>query len=139
MNDYNIDNISIGTHEEFKVTVKPEMMACFRDITGDENPLHCNPLFAKENGYKDVVAYGLLTNSFLSALCGMYLPGKKSLIQESRIKFPHPVYIGDELTVSGTVEEIHAATHQIVLKVQITNQDGKKVLRGNMRVGLING
>ena len=136
MNDYDINDI-LGAHEEFKITVTADMMEYFQKITGDKNPLHCDPFFAQKRGYKNVVAYGLLTNSFLSTLCGMYLPGKRSLIQESRIKFPCPVYVGDELIVSGTVEEVHTATNQIVLKVQIVNQDGEKVLRGNMRVGII--
>jgi len=136
MRDYDITNIE-GAHEEFSVLITSEMLVGFRQITGDENPLHCDEIFAKGKGYKDVVAYGLLTNSFLSTLCGMYLPGKKSLIQEMRVKFPAPVYVGDTLTVSGTVEEVHVGTRQIVLKVQIVNQEGKKVLRGNMRVGLL--
>ena len=138
MREYDITNIE-GVHEEFSVEITSEMLGKFREITGDENPLHCDARFAKKKGYKVAVAYGLLTNSFLSTLCGMYLPGKRSLIQEMRIKFPFPVYVGDSLVVSGTVQEVHVGTRQIVLKVQIVNQDGKKVLRGTMRVGLLDG
>ena len=68
MRDYDIKNIE-GAHEEFSVSITSEMMDGFMQITGDKNPLHCEEKFAKEKGYKDIVAYGLLTNSFLSTLC----------------------------------------------------------------------
>ena len=136
MKRYNIEELAVGKEEYFKVIVTGEMLTRFSEITGDKNPLHTDIVFAKEQGYKDRVAYGLLTGSFLSTLCGMYLPGERSLIQEMNVKFPNPVFIGDELTVSGKVEEVHKGIRQIVLKVEIKNQDGMKVLRGKMRVGL---
>ena len=73
----------------------------------------------------------------LSTLAGVYLPGKRSLIQEVKIKFAKPVYIGDELTVEGEVDEKHDAYSLIMIKVTIRNQDGVKVCRAKMQVSCI--
>ena len=49
-------------------------------------------------------------------------------------EFAKPVYIGDELTVTGEITELVESVQRLELKVTITNQDGKKVLRGTMGI-----
>ena len=134
MNDYRYKDIEVGHEESFSVTVNQNMMDKFREITGDINPLHNNLDFALEGGYKDKVVYGFLVNSFYSTLAGVYLPGKWSLIYDVQIGMTAPVFIGDTLNVSGKVLEKDDAYKMLTLKVQISNQDGKKVSKGKMRV-----
>ena len=136
MNDYTYEEIEIGHKESFTVTVTKEMMESFCAMTGDVNPLHNDEEYAIANGYSGRVVYGMLTGSLLSTLAGVYLPGKRSLIQEVKIKFAKPVYIGDTLTIEGTVEEKHDAFSLIVLKAVIRNEAGDKVCRATMRVGV---
>ena len=45
-----------------------------------------------------------------------------------------PVYIGDELTVMGKVIGKDDAYKILTLKLQIRNQNGKRVSKGKMRV-----
>ena len=137
MNHYSISDLSIGHKESFTTEITSEMFDKFREITGDINPLHNDESFAKCLGYRGGVAFGMLTASFLSTLAGVYLPGERSLIHSVETKFTKPVYIGDVLTVSGEVSEIHDTVGQIVLKVEIKNQNGEKVLRGKMKVGFL--
>lgn len=79
----------------------------------------------------------MLTASFLSTLAGMYLPGERSFIQEVLIKFVKPVFEGDVLTIKGTIIEVNETFKRLVLKVVIANQNGQKVLRGTMKVGVL--
>jgi acyl dehydratase len=113
-----------------------EMMDAFRNISGDCNPLHTDPVFAETYGYSAQVVYGMLTASFYSTLVGMYLPGKYALFQGADIVFTAPVYPGDTLIVSGEVVSKHEAYRQIELKAQITNQNGEKVSRAKIRTGI---
>ena len=83
------------------------------------------------------MAFGMLTASFLSTLAGVYLPGKNSLIHEVEVKFAKPVYPGDTLKVTGNVSEKNDTFRLFWMKVTITNQKGEKVLRGKMRVGVL--
>ncbi len=136
MNEYRYEEIDIGQRESFSVTVTEEMMSSFCAITGDINPLHNDEDYAVSKGHPGKVVYGMLTASLLSTLAGVYLPGKNSLIHEVKIKFSKPVYIGDTLTVEGIVEEKHDVYSLIILKVLIRNQNGDKVLKATMQVGV---
>lgn len=136
MNEYTYDEIGQGHKESFSVTVTEEMMESFCRMTGDVNPLHNDADYAKSLGHPDRVVYGMLTASLLSTLAGVYLPGKRSLIQEVKIKFAKPVYIGDTITVEGVVEEKHDVYSLLVLKVTMRNQTGEKVCRATMQVGV---
>lgn len=131
---YSYDDIRVGQAESFVVTVTEEMLQSFWQMSGDVNPLHHDASYARSKGYQDKVAYGMLTASFLSTLAGVWLPGEKSLIHQVEVEFPAPVYVGDELTVEGTVKEKNDTFHFLILKVLIKNQKGQKVLRGKMRI-----
>lgn len=136
MNDYTYEEIEIGHKESFSVTITEEMMKKFLDITGDVNPLHNDEEYAKSKGNPSRVVYGMLTASFLSTMAGVYLPGKKSLIHEVKIKCVNPVYIGDTLTIEGVVDEKHDAFSLLVIKVTMKNQENRKVCRAVMQVGV---
>lgn len=135
MNDYHFHDLCIGMEEHFTVSITEDMFACFRQITGDNNPLHTDRQFAVDTGCPDRVAYGMLTASFLSTLGGVYLPGRQCLIQSVESKFIRPVFIGDRLKVSGTVTALHETVRQVEIKVVIINQNHEKVLRGKLKVG----
>ena len=122
---------------EFSVSVTAQMMERFLAITGDENPMHVNAEYAKENGFKDSLVYGLLTTSFYSTLAGVYLPGKNCLLQEVSAQFTKPVFVGDKLTVSGKVVEVHETFKRIVIKARIVNQDGNTVNRATIKAGVL--
>ncbi len=136
MNSYTYDEIRIGQTEQFSVTVTQDMQDAFRNITGDFNPLHGDLDFALRNGQEGCVVFGMLTMSFLSTLAGMYLPGKNSLIQSVSGKLRKPVYIGDTLLIEGEVADKSDAVHVIGVKYSITNQNGVKVARGEMQIGV---
>ena len=137
MNNYTFKDLSIGMSESFSVTVTEEMMDSFRELSGDVNPLHVDREFAMEQGYGDRVVYGLLTTSFISRLVGVIIPGRYCLLQGIDLKFVKPVYVGDVLIVRGTVDELHESVQRLVLKVEIMNQDEKKVVKGKVEIGFL--
>ena len=136
MNNYTYEQIEIGQKESFSVVITQKMLDDFKAITGDVNPLHNDEAYAQSKGHPSVVAYGMLTASFLSTLAGVYMPGEKSLIHEVNIKMERPVYVGDELTIEGTVKEKNDTFSFIVVKVLIRNQKGEKVLKAQMQIGV---
>ena len=89
MNEFTFQDIASARNMErsFTVTITQEMMSDFLKITGDSNPMHVDSDYAKSNGFKDTLVYGLLTNSFYSTLAGVYLPGKYCLLQEVAAQF----------------------------------------------------
>lgn len=137
MNQYRFEEIEIGMEESFKVTITQDMLTQFRDITGDVNPLHTDEQFAKKKGYPANVVYGMLTASFLSTLAGVYMPGERSLIHSVETKFVKPVFVGDVLNIQGKVSEKNELFSVLTLKVTITNQKNEKVVRGSMKIGVM--
>ncbi|MDR1536507.1 MAG: MaoC family dehydratase N-terminal domain-containing protein [Clostridiales bacterium] len=120
----------------FSVQITAEMQRAFADLSGDENPLHIDREFAREKGYPDVLAYGMLTASFYSRLVGVYLPGRHSVFQECSISFNKPVFIGDSLCVSGKVACTHDVLNLAVIKAEIRNQKNERVSTAKLTVGV---
>jgi hypothetical protein len=127
MNSHTYGELQIGHIESFTSILTKREMECFCEITGDTNPRHT------ECG----VVYGMLTASYLSTLAGMYLPGKHSLILGVDVDFPNPHSMADNesvITVTGKVADKSDVCRLLILNVQIIGADGKKLLRGSMKV-----
>lgn len=138
MNQYTITDCPVGSMEKFSRVITAEMMDGFRKISGDVNPLHLDDAYAKRRGYPGRVVYGMLTASLYSTLAGVYLPGENCLLYSVDSKFTNPVWIGDELTVEGTVTEVHQAQNYLIIKAKIKNAHGDIVSRGKIMAGVWN-
>lgn len=136
MNHYTLAEMTPGLTEEFTVTVTAEMMDAFRTLTGDVSPIHIDAAYAKDRGYPGRVVYGMLGASFFSTLAGVYLPGEHCLLHGVECKFAKPVFIGDTLTVKGTVLRVTEIGNEAEIKAVITNQNGQRVTRGIIKAGL---
>ena len=121
MNHYTLAEMTPGLTEEFTVTVTPEMMDAFRAITGDVSPIHIDADYARGRGFPGRV---------------VYLPGEHCLLHGVECKFAKPIFIGDTLTVKGTVVSVSEIGSEAEIKAVITNQDGKRVTRGIIKAGL---
>ena len=138
MNEYKMKDIEIGMEASFTKTMTTEMEDAFRQISGDDNPLHRDDQFAEEIGggkFRSHASFGMLTASLYSTIAGMYLPGKYSLIHSfDELSFLKPVFAGDVLTVTGTVVDKNEDLKLIMLKAVIRNQENKTVSRAKMKV-----
>lgn len=137
MNEYKLEDLSVGMKEKFSAVITGEMMRKFLEISGDQNPLHNDPVFAQAMGFPNTVVFGMLTASLISTLGGCYLPGKYCLIQGVEIRFVKPVMVGDTLTVMGEVVEVEKELNHAVIKVTIRKEAGEQVLRGKLKVGVL--
>jgi len=97
-------------------------------LSGDRNPLHSDPEFAKLGGFDRPILHGLCTYGFtgralLTALCG----GDPTRFRSMEGRFSKPVMPGDELLVSMWVDGGQCL-------FQTRNQDGAVVIdQGVMR------
>lgn len=137
MNEYTYKELYIDQEQSFVIQVTQELEDDFRRMTGDINPLHKDDVFAEEIGqgkFRSHVTFGMLTASFYSTLAGVYLPGKYSLIHSLSIKFQKPVYVGDELTVTGEIIDKQDELKLIQLKATIKNQNAQNVSKADMKI-----
>jgi 3-hydroxybutyryl-CoA dehydratase len=136
MNDYQWEDLTVGMSAHFDVEVTSEQMLAFAELSGDTNPLHVDEAFARSSGFPGRVVFGLLTSSFYSRLVGVYLPGKRALLDGIDVEFKSPAFVGDRLTVSGEIAFLNDTYHRLELKARIRNADGKLISKATIRAGV---
>lgn len=141
MNEYKYADVEIGLTESFEKKITIDMENSFRELSGDINPLHYDDDFARKisnSKYNSHVTFGMLTASLYSTMGGVYLPGKYCLIHSIEdLSFMKPVFAGDLLYVKGTVVDKDDSLKLITVKVEIKNQDNKKVSKAKMKILLM--
>jgi 3-hydroxybutyryl-CoA dehydratase len=138
MNEYKFSELKVDDEKMFSATITKEMMDQFLALSGDSNPLHQDPAYACERGFKDRVVYGFLTSAFYSTLVGVHLPGKYALLQGvKKINFLKPVFVGDQLRIYGKISYVNEAYKVAEIKARIINQKEELVSDAIINVGLL--
>ncbi|RZN84179.1 MAG: MaoC family dehydratase [Winogradskyella sp.] len=126
--------INIGDAAEFSKTITEHDILTFAGVTGDFNEVHINKVKAEKSIFKERIAHGMLTASFISTVIGMYLPGKGSIYLEQNLKFLKPVKIGDTITAKVVVEKIDSDKNIYKLITTVTNTNDDLVVDGNAKI-----
>ncbi|KAA9022556.1 MaoC family dehydratase [Niallia endozanthoxylica] len=124
------EDIQIGDTDYFTKTISDYDILQFAGLTGDFNPVHIDKEFAKETRFKERIAHGLLTGSFISTVLGMKLPGQNSIYLSQNFRFKAPVKIGDTIKATVAVMEKRDDKNIIKLKTQVMNQRQEMVVDG---------
>ncbi|GGD11270.1 bifunctional enoyl-CoA hydratase/phosphate acetyltransferase [Aquisalinus flavus] len=123
------DEITVG-QEASEQRVLTEMdIALFAAMSGDVNPAHLDPSYARETPFHEVIAHGMWGGSLISALLGTKLPGPGTIYVSQNLSFLAPVKIGDAVTVTVRVTQ-KAAHGRVHLDCLCRNQDGDTVIEG---------
>jgi 3-hydroxybutyryl-CoA dehydratase len=128
------DQLQIGDSASFTKTMSETDIYLFAGITGDLNPAHVNAVAAAEGMFKQRIAHGMLSASFISTVLAMHLPGPGTIYVGQEVQFRGPVFIGD--TVTARVECIEKLEQRkwARFNTTVTNQDGKLVVDGTATV-----
>ena len=113
------------------------MLSSYAKASGDLNPIHIDPVFARKAGLKDVIAHGMLVMAYLARTLTDVFP-HSSLVSFSS-QFISMTLIGDRLTCFGTIvkkniDEKNSVTLEISMKV--LNQDKEKRILGTATINL---
>lgn len=128
-----IDQLKVGDTAEFAKTVTESDIYLFAGITGDLNPAHINEEYAKNTFFKGRIAHGMISAGFISAVLGTLLPGPGTIYLRQELNFLAPVRIGDTITACAEVVEKLTEKNHVRLRTSCMNQDGTRVLDGEMR------
>ncbi|WP_297689598.1 MaoC family dehydratase [uncultured Anaerococcus sp.] len=131
---YTIDQLEVGQSASFTKTVTEGDCYNYAGVTGDFNPAHINEAYAEKTFFKSRIAHGMLSSGFISAVLGTKLPGPGTIYLAQELKFTKPVYFGDTITATCTVEEIIKEKNRVILKTICTNQNGDTVIEGKATV-----
>ncbi len=114
---------------EIGYETRPDQALLYR-LSGDRNPLHSDPEFAKLAGFEKPILHGLCSYGFtgralLHGLCG----GDPARFGSMEARFSKPVYPGDALTVSIWKEQGEAFFRTSTQRGDVVIDQGRFSLR----------
>ena len=69
------DEINVGDSASLQRTLTPRDIQLFAVMSGDVNPAHVDPEYAKSSLFHEVIAHGMWGGSLISTVLGTHLPG----------------------------------------------------------------
>ena len=128
------DEIAVGDQARLIRTLKPNDIHLFAAMSGDVNPTHVDPEFARSSQFREVVGHSMWGSTLFSTILGTEFPGPGTVYITQSLKFWRPVGIADTLEVTVTCREKFAHNSHIIFDCVAINQDGLKVIDGTAEV-----
>lgn len=127
------DEIADGDSAKLTRTPQSQDIELFAVKSGDVNPAHVDPEYAKTDMLHGVIAHGMQGGALISAVLGTELPGPGTIFLNQSLKFQAPVGLGDTVTVRVEVTE-KQDKGRLILACTCLNQHGRMVIEGEARV-----
>lgn len=111
-------------------------LALYCGASGDHNPVHVDIDFARQAGYPDVFAHGMLSMAWLGRLLTNGVPQHR--IREFGVRFTALTQVGEAITCSGRVTEVFEqdGERRARLAIQTANAQGQVKLAGDATIAL---
>lgn len=113
-------NLEIGQAATTKRTFTPNDLAEYAALAGIAQSSNIIP--------------GPLLGGMFSYLLGTTLPGRGTNYLKQHLEFPHPAFIGDELTATVEIVRLRPEKDLVNLKTTCTNARGEIVCQGEALV-----
>ena len=120
---YYLEDLEVGMSASHAKTVTETDVVMFAGLTGDNNPVHCNEVFAAKTLFKSRIAHGMFCAGLISCVAGTRLPGPGAVYVDQQLRFAAPVRIGDTVTAVCTIREINRERRRVVMDTVCTVQD----------------
>ena len=101
-------HLKVGETASIKQRITEHSVDQFASLSGDTNPIHLDKASAvsHSSGFENRVVHGAFLNSLVSRVIGTILPGPGTVVVKQTLNFPSPCYVGEEVLVKVTVQEI---------------------------------
>lgn len=132
--NHTFEEIRIGDGASLERTLTPADIQLFAVMSGDVNPPHVGPDYARASRFPEVVAHGMWGGSLISTVLATQYPGPGTVYIDQTLHFSRPVTVGDTITVTVAVKEKLERTRHVLLDCRCVNQEGRVVIRGTAEV-----
>jgi acyl dehydratase len=96
----------------------------FARLTGDDNPIHCDPAFAARSHFGATVAHGMMLYGCIAKALAELIPGPGAVQLEQSLMFPSATFVNDPIEVSLVVEGVTDGILDIATDVTKPGPDG---------------
>jgi acyl dehydratase len=108
-------------------TVTQDQINAYAEASGDFNPIHVDPDFARSVGLPGTIAHGLLEMGILAEAISRWVGGSDRLLS-LECRFSKPLLAGDTIICNGTVVAVNVAAGVATLEVAAVSDRGERVL-----------
>lgn len=122
-----IEGLKTGDSFTYSRVFTQDETKTFGDMTRDYNPVHYEPRWTQQKGYKGLICHGLLVGSMICEFGGQV----GWLATGMSFKFLRPVYFGDTITCTITITNIQDAG-RAEAEACFTNLTGEQVCHARL-------
>ena len=125
------------TRYRSRITVTPDGMEAFTELSGDTNPIHMDRESARDFGHPEQMAYAGLLLAEVSRIIGVRIPGPGAVCVSYRFDFTAPVYVGESVLFETCVTQRSEAAGVVLLAFTARRErDLVTAMRGSATVKL---
>lgn len=129
-----VPGVKVGHRAEFSKTIRADDIQKFADVSGDTNPLHCDPEYARRTRFGGCIVHGMLGAGFISAAVGTLASHACAVYLTQTLRFLRPMNVGDTIRAVAEVKSIDAQTRMATLNTVCYNQRNEPVVTGTALV-----
>jgi 3-hydroxybutyryl-CoA dehydratase len=129
----NLETLEIGMSGEYSQTITDADIKAYAGLSGDNNPVHMDDVYAQNSRFKRRIAHGLFSSGFFSAIFGTKIPGPGCVYASQNLEFKRPVYMGDTVKAYVEITKIDLVSRKVTFSTKCTVKnkcviDGEAVL-----------
>lgn len=130
--------IKVGEKYSENILFKASDVAAFAEVSKDKNPLHIDPIYAKNTRFGKPIVHGALFFSHFSRVFGTIWPGEGSIYLKQNIEFLRPIFVGDEATLEIECKSIDLIKKRATFLCTFFNLENKIACQGEAEIYLPN-
>ena len=122
MSDYNVGDVL----PELRVTPDAELTKRYAAASGDPNPIHTDPEFAKNVGLPGIILHGLWTMAQVARAQAAVADGDPRALKRLEVQFRGMGFPEQEIVVTSTVKAVDDGR---LVTDTVAEQSGNQIIR----------
>lgn len=129
-----MEKIKFGDTYQETVRFTQERVQLFAEVTGDNNPIHVDPVYAATTPFGKPIVHGFFAGSVFSKVFGTTWPGEGTIYMYQEMSFRAPVFVEQRYTAKFEVIELIEEKHRATIQCILEDQEGKPAIMGTAKL-----
>ena len=129
-----MEKIKLGDTYQETVRFTQEKVQLFAEVTGDNNPIHVDPVYAATTPFGKPIVHGFFAGSVFSKVFGTTWPGEGTIYMYQEMSFRAPVFVEQNYTAKFEVIELIEEKHRATIQCILEDQEGKPAIMGTAKL-----